>query len=94
MSQTTPSTQARLAFWVSPEHADDFNAQITRTLGFTRAAPNPRREIEGVCSRLLTLTHPDGLDTIQHQLTTDADWVAQLKELSTLYAPSPNEEIS
>jgi len=101
MLQTPSSIQARLAFWVRPELADDFNAQITHTLapilkklGFTRSAPTPRREALGVCSRLLTLSHSYEIDTAQRQLAADPDWVAQIKELSATYAPDPNEDIS
>ncbi len=100
MSQTTPATQARLAFWVCPERADDFNAQITRTLvpilkknGLARIALNPRREIEGVCSRLFELANPDDLDALQRQLAADPAWTSRIKELSPLYAPGPEQDL-
>jgi DNA-binding NtrC family response regulator/ligand-binding sensor domain-containing protein len=99
MSQAIPVTQARLAFWVHPEHADEFNAHITyalvpilKRIGITRIAPNPRREIEGVCSRLLELKNPDEIDLVQRQLAADSDWITQTQNLAARYAPEPERD--
>ena len=101
MSQDTPVTQARLAFWVRPEHADEFNAHITHTLvpilkriGITRIAPNPRREIEGVCSRLLELNTPDEIDRSSANWQPTQIGYPKPKTLLRAMLPSPSGTFS
>lgn len=87
-------TQARLSFWITPDHEPSFREALRPRLapllarhGLTTSSNCPRPSLPGILSQLYALSDPTAVRAAVRALAQDPDWQAEMLALGSQFSP-------